>query len=158
MKKVSKPMQEVFLATAINSVKADNDNRKALRALASCLGVSLDEIIKISPRNSQGHYNFGEIAECIIRIAYGEIGDKQNRGEADLTYKGVHYEIKAVNRDGKPSPTKGLNPQTPTIIFANLATFQRGLYQMPYGEIVWNTSNHMVAKATLEKAKLIKAC
>lgn len=157
MKKVTKPMQEVFLATAINSIKADNDNRKALRALASALNVSLDEIILISPRNSQGHYNFGEIAECVIRLGFGNNGDKQSRGQADLIHKGQKYEIKAINRDGKPSPTKGLNPQTPTIIMANLASFQRGLYQIPYGEIVWNTSSHMVAKATLEKAKLVKA-
>lgn len=150
-------MQEVFLATAINSVKADNDNRKALRALASAYNVSLDEIIKISPRNSLGHYNFGEIAECILRIAHGEIGDKQSRGEADLKINGKTYEIKAINRDGKPSPTVGLNPNTPTLIVANLASVTRGVYQLPYGEIVWNTSKHMVAKATLAKAKLVRA-
>lgn len=150
-------MQEVYLATAINAVKADNGNRKALRALADTLRVSLDEIIKISPRNSQGHYNYGEIAECIIRLGFGLIGDKQSRGTADLTVNGQDYEIKAINRDGKPSPTIGLDPKTPTLVFANLATCQRGLYQLPYGEIVWNTSKHMVAKATLEKAKLIKA-
>lgn len=157
MKKIIKTMQEVFLATAINAVKADNDNRKALRALAKAYGVSLDEIIKISPRNSQGHYNVGEIAECIVRLAYNQVGDKQSRGEADLIVNGKKYEIKAVNRDGKPSPTKGLDPKTPTLIIANLASVTRGVYLLPYGEIVWNTSNHMVAKPTLEKAKLVKA-
>lgn len=156
-KSYSKPMQEVFLATAINAVKADNDNRKALRALALAYGVSLDEIIKISPRNSKGHYNFGEIAECIVRLGYGLIGDKQTRGEADLILDGKQYEIKAINRDGKPSQTKGLKPSTPTLVIANLASFRRGVYQLPYGAIEWNTSGHMIASATLAKAHLVKA-
>lgn len=156
-KTITKPMQAVILATAINAVKADNDNRKALRALAKALNVSLDEVIKISPRNSQSHYNFGEIAECTIRLGYGLDGNKQTQGKSDLIHNGIRYEVKAINRDGKPSPTKGLDPKTPTLIFANMATFQRGIYLLPYGEIVWNTSSHMVAKATLEKAKLVKA-
>lgn len=157
MKKLHKTMQSVILKTAINGVNADNDNRKALTALMRALNVEPETAIKISPRNGNSHYNFGEVAECIIRLAYGQDGDKQNRGKADLTYKGHEYEIKAVNRDGKPSPTIGLNPKTPTLIFANLASFQRGLYVLPYGQIEWNTSNHMKAKPTLEKAKLLKA-
>ena len=157
MKQVTKQMQTVRLLTAINAVKADNDNRKALKALANALNVSLESDIEISPRNSKGHYNFGEIAECVIRLGYGDTGEKQSRGSADLTFKGHRYEIKAINRDGKPSPTKGLNPKTPTIIFANLASVQRGLYTIPYGAIEWNTSNHMIASQTLAKAKLLKA-
>ena len=157
MKKIIKTKQAVILETAIIATKADNDNRKALRALAKALGVSLDNEIVISPRNSQGHYNMGEIAECIVRLAYGLRGTNQSRGMADLTLNGQRYEIKAVNRDGKPSPTKGLDPQTPTLIIANVASFTRGIYKLPYGEIVWNTSNHMTIKPTLEKAKLVQA-
>ena len=157
MKKIIKTKQAVILETAITATKADNDNRKALRALARALGVALDSVITISPRNSKGHYNTGEIAECIVRLAYGEKGENQSRGLADLTINGKRYEIKAVNRDGKPSPTKGLDPKTPTLIIANVASFERGIYQLPYGQIVWNTSNHMTIKPTLEKAKLVKA-
>lgn len=157
MKKIIKTKQAVILETAITATKADNDNRKALRSLARALNVSLDSVITISPRNSKGHYNMGEIAECIVRLAYGEKGENQSRGLADLTINGKRFEIKAVNRDGKPSPTKGLDPKTPTLIIANVASFQRGIYQLPYKKIVWNTSNHMTIKPTLEKAKLVKA-
>lgn len=157
MKKVTKPMQLVRIETAIKAIKADNNNRVFLRNFAKALGVSLDEKITISPRNSQGHYNFGEIAECLLRLANNQGGTKQTRGAVDLYLNGKPYEVKAINRDGKPSPTKGLNPKTPTLIVANLASIQSGVYLLPYGEIVWNTSNHMVAKPTLEKAKLIQA-
>lgn len=152
-------MVEVFLDTAIKATKADNDNRKALRALAKVLGVDLGNIIKISPRNSKGHYNTGEIVECIVRIANGENGDKQSRGSADLIANGEPIEIKSVNRDGKPTQTKGLNPNTKTLIVANVASFERGIYSLAYGEIVWNSSStpHMVISETLKKAKLVKA-
>lgn len=155
--KKQKPMQAVTLAKAISAVNADNDNRKALRALASSLNVSLDTLIKISPKNSKGHFNNGEIAECVLRVAYGNSGLKQSRGKADLIKDGQEFEIKAVNRDGKPSPTKGLDPKTPTLIIANIASFTRGIYLLPYGEIEWNTSNHMKAVPTLEKAQLVQA-
>ena len=149
-------MNTTTLKTAINSVKTDNNNRQALKALANSLNVSFDENITISGKR-EGRYNWGEIAECIIRLAYGEKGAKQGPRQADLTYKGVDYEIKAINRDGKPSKTKSATAQTPTLIFANLSSFPRGIYKIPYGAIVWNTSNHMVAVPTLEKAKLLKA-
>lgn len=150
-------MNTTTLNTAINSIKCDNGNRRALRALAVAYKVDLSEAVQISPKNKSGHYNFGEIAECIIRLAYGQRGMKQGPRLADLTLDGKQFEIKALNRDGKPSPTKSATPTTPTLIVANVASFERGVYAIPYGEIVWNTSKHMVASQTLAKAKLVRA-
>lgn len=150
-------MNKTTLTTAINSIKCDNGNRRALRALAVAFNVDLGEAVTISPKNSQGRYNFGEIAECILRLAYGQKGTKQGPRAADLTLDGKDFEIKALNRDGKPSPTKSATPTTPTLIVANMASYERGVYLLPYGEIVWNTSRHMVASQTLARAKLVRA-
>lgn len=157
--KKTRTMVTILLDTAIRGTKTDNDNRKALKALAKVLGVALSNQITISPRNSKGHYNTGEIVECIVRIAYGANGDKQSRGSADLIANDEIIEIKSVNRDGKPTQTKGLNPNTKTLIVANVASFERGIYSLAYGEIVWNSSStpHMVISETLKKAKLVKA-
>lgn len=167
------PMQPVILATAIAGVKADRGNRKALTALANAYNVPLDSVIVIAPKNAKtgkvradgkqtkngGHYSFGQIAECIIRLGHGLSGQAQPKGAPDIIIDGQIYEIKATSSDGKPTQTKGLEADTPTLIFANITQFQRGIYKIPYGAIVWNNSTtpHMVNVPTLERAQLIRA-
>lgn len=167
------PAVSVLLETAIKGVKVDRGNRAALRKLANFYNLPMDTIITISPKNAKvgnvrkdgkqttngAHYNFGEIAECIMRLANGQSGEKQARGASDLVIDGVRYELKATNPDGKPAQTKGLDPKTPTLIFANLPSFPLGIYKIPYGEIVWNNSKtpHMVNTPTIAKAKLVQA-
>lgn len=111
--------------------------------------VSPDFLLNVSG-NSQTLANFGDTMEILLKNALGLEPTKEQGQTADLVYNGIPYAVKALDNESRAS--KGHeNISKQTIIVANYSKFV-GVYVIDNDKIVYDKSNKIACKPTLERA------
>lgn len=165
-------MNKITLSIALAVNNLEEKKQTFILDLCDTLNVATTEEITISPTPEfnalgitdkgkiaygairYGRFNYGEIVECIVKIAYGRNGETSDKNKADLIIKGERIEIKALDRDSHPSRNNFRTRKT--WLIANTRDY-RGIYELTYDKLEWNAHNHLIASPSLAKATCILA-